>query len=262
MASTLLVKNVLWRVSVLLQDTVPQFQRWPEIELVNWLNDAQDAIAKYLPSECSLLGALKLQPGTLQTIDTVAAVDFKPASGAAPAVAINGNRFVAPFRNMGADGVTAGRAVRMVDRDILDGQDPDWHTRTGARIESVMFDETTPRAFWVTPGVTGTVWMQIAFLAQPTRIPAGAAPGAEIYKVDGASAATITISDVNLDEIVDCIVARANMKDATFSDPNKGSLHTQRFLGSINARAMAATGVNPNLRLLPGIMPEARGAAA
>ena len=262
MASTLLVKDVLWRVSVLLQDTVPQFQRWPEAELIYWLNDAQDAIAKYLPSECSMLGALKLRAGTLQAVDTVAAVDFKPSIGPVPVVPINGNRFVAPFRNMGAEGLTAGRAVRMVDRDILDGQDPDWHTRTGARIDSVMFDETTPRVFWVSPGVTGVLWMQIAFLAQPTRIPAGGAPAAEVYKIEGTSPATISISDTNLDEIVDYMIARANMKETTYSDANKVTIHTQRFLGSINARAMAATGVNPNLRLLPGITPESHRAAA
>jgi hypothetical protein len=260
MASTLLVAAVLSRVSILLQDTVPQYQRWPEAELVNWLNDAQVAIAKYLPDECTVSGALKLANGTRQMIETVATADFKLPSGAAPAVAINGNRFVAPLRNMGADGLTPGRAIRLVDRDDLDSQDPDWHTRTGTAVASVMYDEMTPRVFWISPAAPGK-WVDIVFLAQPTKIPAGGVPGTPVYPADGSgagAATTISISDQNLDELVDYVVARANMKDTTYADSGKAAIHSQRFLGSINARVMVATGVNPNLRLLPGVIPEAK----
>lgn len=257
MASTILVKDVLWRVCVLLQDTVPQFQRWPEIELVNWLNDAQDAIAKFLPAECSRLDAVKLSAGTCQSIDTILAANCKPSFGSAPSTPVYGNKFLAPLRNMGADGLSPGRAVRMVDRDVLDSQDPDWHTRTGTRIDSVMFDELTPRTFWVSPGAGANTWLQITYMAQPTRIPAGGAPAAELYKFDGVSTATISISDANMDELVDYVVARANMKDTNYASDSKQQFHSNRFLGSINARVTIATGVNPNLRLLPGINPEA-----
>lgn len=259
MAATLLVKNVLARVSILLQDTVPQFQRWTEAELVDWLNDAQAAIAKYLPHECSVLGAYQLSAGSRQLIDTIAVDKFKLPSGA-PAAPINGNRFLKPIRNMGADGLTPGRAIRMADIEDMNSQDSDWHTRTGERVSSVLFDEELPRVFWVYPSAAGK-WVEIALLAQPAPIPAGGTPGAPIYHSTGASTVAISISDQNLDELVDYVVARANMKDTTFSDAGKVVLHTQRFLGSINARAMAATGVNPNLRLLPGISPEAKRGA-
>lgn len=256
MASTLLVKDVLWRVSVLLQDSAPQFQFWGEIELVNWLNDAQDAIAKYLPAQCSRLDTIKLKPGTRQSIDIITPANCKNQDGQAPAANIYGNRFLAPVRNMGADGLTPGKAVRMVDRDVLDGQDPDWHTRADSKVNSVVFDELTPRNFWVTPGAGANVWLEIAYMAQPQRIPGGGAPTQEIYKVDGGSNATIGIADENMEELVDYVVARANMKDAKFSDTNKASFHSARFLGSLNTRVTVATGVNPNLRLLPGIAPE------
>lgn len=259
MASTVLVKDVLWRVSVLLQDTNPQFIRWPEIELVNWLNDAQDAIAKYLPSECSRLDAIKLSPGTLQSIDAIPAAKCKTASGAAPLGVVYGNRFMGPLRNMGADGLTPGRAVRMVDRDTLDSQDPDWHTRTGTRTNAVMFDEVTPRFFWVSPGVPANAdqWLMISYSAQPLRIPAGGAAGAERYSSEGDSTDVIGISDCNVEELVDYVVARANMKDVKYSDNGKAVFHGGRFLGSINTRVTVATGTNPNLRLLPGVIPEA-----
>ncbi len=256
MASSLLVKDVLWRACVLLQDAAPQFQYWTEAELVNWLNDAQDAIAKYLPAQCSRLDTLKLKPGTRQSIDTITPANCKNQDGQAPAANIYGNRFLAPVRNMGADGLTPGRAVRMVDRDVLDTQDPDWHTRTGNSINSVVFDELTPRNFWVTPGAGPNVWLEISYMAQPTRIPAGGAPSAEIYKVDGNSNTTIGISDENLEELVDYVVARASMKATKYSDSGKAAFHSARFLGSINTRVTVATGVNPNLRILPGIAPE------
>lgn len=263
MAATLLVRDVLARVSILLQDTVPQYQRWPEAELVNWLNDAQDAIAKYLPAECSLTGAFKLAAGTRQMIEAIPTTDFKPANGVAPTAITYGNRFLAPLRNMGADGLSPGRAIRMVDRDILDSQDPDWHIRTGTQVASVMFDEMTPRVFWISPAAAGK-WVDIAFLAQPTRIPAGGPPGTPVYPAEGGgagAATTISISDQNLEELVDYVVARANMKDTNYADASKVAFHSQRFLGSINARVMVATGVNPNLRLLPGVIPETQRGA-
>ena len=72
MASTVLVRDLIRRVSVLLQDTAPQFERWPEQELVDWLNDAQVAITKFLPAACARVDAIRLKPGTRQSIETIA----------------------------------------------------------------------------------------------------------------------------------------------------------------------------------------------
>lgn len=53
MASTITVKEALWRAGVILQDVSPQFVRHPEAELVTWTDDAQLALFKFLPSSGS-----------------------------------------------------------------------------------------------------------------------------------------------------------------------------------------------------------------
>jgi hypothetical protein len=253
MASTVLVRDVFWRVSVILQDTTPQFQRWPERELVHWLNDAQVAITKFLPMACSRVDAIKLAAGTRQSIETIAAADCKPGDGSVPGVAINGTQLLDVVRNMGSNGTTPGKAIRIVEREVLDSQSPTWHTLTGAAVSSFVYDPRTPRYFYVFPGVTGTVWAEIAYTAQPIAIPAGGAPGAELYGVDGGSAQKISIADEFTDDLVNYVVARAHMKDTKYGDPSKAVAHSNLFTGSLNAKVTAVKGENPNLQRLPGV---------
>lgn len=255
MASTVLVKDVVWRIAVLLQDTTPQFQRWPEREVIHWLNDAQVAIVKYLPSAASRVDAIKLAPGTRQSIAVIPAANCKPGDGSTPSAPIYGTLFIGPRRNMGADGLTPGRAIRMTERDVLDSQTPEWHTLTGAAVSSVVFDPATPRYFYVTPGVPSATdrWIEIAYNAAPIAIPNTAAPGSEAYLSTGSSTVAISIDDEYVDDLVDYVVARANMKDVKYAEPIKAQAHANRFLNSLNAKVAAMTGVNPNLKMLPGV---------
>jgi hypothetical protein len=253
MASTLLVKDVLWRVAGLLQDTVPQFIRWPEVELVNWLNDAQVAITKYLPAASSRVDVIRLVPGTRQSIESIPAANCKPGDGSTPAQPIYGNQFMKAIRNMGADGLTPGKVVRIVDMDTMDSQSPGWHQTVGTAVGVVVHDPRFPRYFYVFPGVHATtqVWLEVGYTAQPLKIPAGGLEGAEIYKVDGASTETIKIADEYVDDLVDYVVARAYSKDSEYADANKAVAFTNRFLTSLNAKVAAITGNNPNLKRLP-----------
>ncbi len=257
MAATEKVKDVVWRISVLLQDTAPQYQRWPEREIIHWLNDGQVTITKYLPLACAKVISMKLRTGTLQSIASIAAVDAKLEDGSTPSAPIYGVQFLNPRRNMGSAGTTPGRAIRMVERDVMDSQDPDWHTRTASAVSSVIYDPMTPRNFSVTPGVTGTVWMQLALTASPTAIPNTAPVGSEAYLVDGGSTTAISIDDEFVAELVDYVVARANMKDSKHSDKAAADFHMKRFLESINTKVAVVTGTNPNLTVLPGISPPA-----
>lgn len=265
MASTVLVKDVIYRVCVLLQDITPaQFTRWPEQELVNWLNDAQVAITKFLPAACSRVDAIKLKPGTRQSIESIAAGDCKPGDGSTPAVAILGTQVLDLIRNMGADGLTAGKAIRDIARDILDTQTPTWHSvpNPGGVVSAFTYDPRTPRYFYVTPPVPSSpvVWVELAYTAQPIKIPNTGTPGSELYLIGGSATATISIADEFTDDLVNYVVARANMKDITYADLNKAVQFTNMFLGSLNAKVMALTGSNPNLSRLP-FAPEPLGAA-
>jgi len=265
MASTVLVKDVLWSVSVLLQDTVPQFQRHVEVELVDWLNDAQMALTKFLPPACSRVGAMKLKPGTRQSIETILAADFKPAEGGTLSANLNGTQLLDLVRNMGADGLTPGRVIRRTERKILDSQSPTWHTVTGSAVSSFMYDPETPRYFLVTPAVPSggsDVWAEISLTAQPRRIPAGGAPGAEKYVTGGTGATeVISVNDEHRDDLINYVVARANMKPTEWTDANKAQAFAGMFLNSLNAKVAALTGNSPNLKALP-FAPEPLGRAA
>jgi len=248
MASTVLVKDVLRRASILLEDFSAQFTGWSQQELVDHLNDACIVIYKFLPAAGSRVDAIKLKPGTRQTIEQVAASDCIPGDGTTPTAPIFGNSLIEVTRNMGVDGVTPGRVIRGVTRDTMDSVSPDWHTKTGSYVKSFMYDARTPRVFYVTPAVLGTQWVEIAWTAQPVRVPN---TGSEDYSADGTSTETIKIPDQFLDEIVNFIVAKANMKDSKLADANKAAAFTNLFTGGLNAIVKALTGNSPGLTTLP-----------
>lgn len=248
MASSTLVKDVLYRVSVQLHDITPQFTRWTQRELVSALNDGQKAIAKYMPSSCSRLDAIKLVPGTRQSIDTILAANMKSGEGDTPAV-VMGNFVQHVIRNMGSNGLTPGRGIRITDHEILDVNSPDWHTQTSTSISMYTFDPRQPKTFFVSPGVPATpnVWIEISYLADPVEIPVGGS-----YGMDSNDTTVISIDDKYVDDLVNYILARAYMKDAEFANnASQAAAATQLFTGSINAQVAALTGVNPNLRALP-----------
>lgn len=261
MPSTALVKDVLWRVSVQLLDTSPQFARFSERECVHALNDGQVFVASLVPTASQRLDAVKLVPGTLQRIDTIPAASCKPHDGSTPPSTVRGIRMLSARRNMGANGTTPGMAIRIVDRDALDASDPLWHTRTGPAVRAVVIDPQTPTVFYVTPGVPSAtdVWIEQAYSAMPVPIPNSATVDADGVHTSGAyanaqtSTQTITISDEHVDDLVNYCLAVLLMKDSKYADPAKSSAAAARLMASLNAKITAVTGLNPNLRMLPGV---------
>lgn len=248
MASSILVKDALYRVSVQLHDISPQFTRWTQRELVSALNDGQRAIAKYIPSSCARVDAVKLTAGTKQSIEKVLAANIKPGDGSTAADVL-GHYLQSVVRNMGTDGLTPGNAIRIADREVLDVNTPDWHTKTGSVIRQYTFDPRTPKIFYVSPGVpTSTnLWIEISFLANPVDV---ALSGD--YGMDSTDTTKISIDDKYLDDLVNYTLARAYLKDAEFANNEQlAATATQLFVSSINAQVTALTGVNPNLRALP-----------
>lgn len=266
MAGTILVKDAIWRISSLLQDVSPQFVRWPEKEIVNWLNDAHLAITKFLPAASSRIDAIKLIPGTRQSIDSIAAVNCKPGDGSVPAAPIFGTQVLDVIRNMGVDGMTPGNAIRLLTdgREVMDSQNPGWHALTGDSVSGFMYDPRMPRYFYVTPGVKDTPanWAEVAYTAQPIAIPNTGTAGNELYLVGGSSVTMISVNDEHIDDLVNYVCARAFMKNATFAANGPAAAnYTSLFTGSLNAKVTALTGNNPNLQRLP-FAPDPIGAAS
>lgn len=253
MTATILAKDVLHRVSVQLTD-VPnlagQFVRYTELELVEWLNDGQRVIAKYLPQACSRLDAIKLTAGTRQSIEKILAANIKNGDGTA-SMNQYGKSLLDVIRNMGSDGVTAGRAVRVIEREMLDASNPKWHTETtSTEILEYAFDPRTPKYFYVYPGVqaAAALWLEISYLANPVDVPYVA----DSMRLGGASSVLISIDDQYVDDLVNYIVARGHFKEAEVAgNVQLASGYINLFVSGINAQATALTGVNPNLRMLP-----------
>lgn len=267
MPGTIKVKEVIRRISALLQDNNPQFSRMSETEIVDFLNDAQAAIYKFLPSACSRIDAIKLVPGTLQSIENIAAANCKPGDASVPTAPIIGSLLLDVICNMGSAGTVPGKSVRAMTegRELLDAFNLNWHSEAGTDVVNFLFDPRMPRHFHVTPGAPAAtaVWVRVAYIAMPLLIPNTGTPGAELYASAGGSSATISVHDEHVDDLVNYTCARLLMKNAQYSAATgmSADAYGALFVGSINAKAVSIMGYNPNLKHLP-FAPSPMGAAS
>lgn len=249
MGSTALVRNVVWQVSGQLIDDNPQFRRYTQDMIVGAINDAQRVLAKHLPHSCSRVDSIKLVPGTKQSIDLVDSADIKPGDGSTP-VDLRGNRLLSPpIRNMGSDGETPGRAIRVVERSALDQANPNWHTSTSKVVTQAVYDPQTPTVFYVCPGVPATddVWIEVSWLPDPVEIPLSGD-----YSHAGSSTATLSVKDKYIDDVVNYACARMYMIDGEVeSAAALAASYSQLFVSSINSQAVAMGLPDPKLRSLP-----------
>ena len=259
--TTILVRDLLFRVSTLLQDIAPtQFVHWSERELVALCNDGQRAIAKFMPIACTRLDAVKLAPGTRQSIGHLLPAALKPADGSTPTSPVRGILLLDVVRNMGANGLTPGLPIRVIPREILDNTLPAWHSTEATSIEHFTFDPRLPEYFYVSNAVPAAtaVWVEVAYAANPDEIPY---PGVTSYAADGSNPLLMALEDKYVDDLVNYVVARAYMKDAEVAgNVANAQLYTQMFTASINAQVQALTGQSPNLAFLP-FSPQMYGAA-
>lgn len=249
MASSTLVRDVLRDVSAQLNDLDPQFNRWTQADLLMGLNDAQTVIATYMPWSCARSDAIKLKPGTKQTIDRIAATDIVPGDGSTP-VEMLGHSLHRVVRNAGNTGTKPGRAVTLTDFDTMDIMDPNWHASQGAELLQYVYDPRNPKLFYAYPGVstTGSVWVEVAYQAAIRRI---VATGPAQFAATGSDSTTLTVDDKFIPDVHNYMMARAYLKDAEAGgNAQMAGSYAQLFAGSINAQVSAMTGVNPNLQSL------------
>lgn len=216
------VQSVIDRAQTVLQDTTGV--RWPVVaELVLWVNDAQREIALLKPDAAAVNDTITLIAGTKQSIPT------------------GGNRLLKVVRNMSSasDG-TGKRAVRLVDREVLDAQTPDWHDPTVAGdaahtavVKHYIYDESNPRNFYVYPGVNGAAYLEIIYSSNP----------AAVAQVDNLS-----IPDIFANAVLNYVLYMAYMKDAEYAgNQQRASSHFQLFTASITGKGQIDAITNPNM---------------
>jgi len=199
--------------------------RWQDAEELDWLNDGQREIVLIRPDANVVNATVLLSVGTKQTI---------PAAGVT---------LIDVVRNMvGAGQATAGKVVRLVDREVLDATNPDWHSQAASangEVDHYVFDKRDPKTFYVYP--------------QPPATPNGielvysAAPDVVAFVND-----TIKIDDIYANALLDYMLYRSYSKDADYSgNVNRAAAHFQAFLQSLGMKAQTDAVNDPNNVAVP-----------
>ena len=220
------VQSVIDRVQTTLQDTTGV--RWPVVsELVLWVNDAQREIALLKPDASAKNETVTLVTGTKQAIPST------------------GNRLLRAVRNMSAaSGGTGKRSVRLVSREVLDAQTPDWHDPTVSGdaahtniVKHYIYDEQNPRNFYVYPGVAGNAYLEIIFSANPTTV---------------AQNGNLDIPDIYANAVMNYVLYMAYMKDAEYAGNNqRAANHYRLFTASVTGKGQIDVITTPNLEAAP-----------
>ena len=218
------VQSVIDRAQTVLQDTTGV--RWPVVdELVLWINDAQREIALLKPDASATNTTVTLAAGTKQDIPS------------------GGNRLLKVVRNMSNTVANSGvgkRSVRLVDREVLDAQTPDWHDSTVAGdaahtniVKHYIYDEVNPRNFYVYPGVSGDAYVEIIYSSNPATVTQGD---------------NLSIPDIFANAVMNYVLYMAYMKDAEYAgNAERASSHFQIFTTSVTGKGQIDAITNPNM---------------
>ena len=141
---------VLSKAALVLKD--PEFVRWSEAELLDWISEAQVAIAR-TPGAYSLTKVMPLVEGTRQTLP-------KDAWS-----------LVTVTRNYEEDGETPLTPIRLVTRALLDASIPTWHMGPQRPlVENYVYDERSPGVFFVYPPNDGTGHAEVVYMGIPPKV--------------------------------------------------------------------------------------------
>lgn len=219
--------EILTRAGDILQDQTNV--RWAQAELLRYLNDGRRELAIHRPDIYSTSTAVTLVAGSQQTIPS------------------DGNRFLDAVRNVSSAGVV-GRAVRIVEREILDAQLPDWHTETASTsLKHFMFDERSPKTFYVYPPATAGHKLEIVYSRSPV----------DVVTSDLASTTILQSEDIYSGVLLDYILYRAFSKDSEYAgNLQRAGVHYQMFANSLGIGNRRRIATSPNVANMDGVPPK------
>lgn len=203
------ISDVLRRAQTILQDVTGT--RWDEPELLDWFNDGRRELAILKPAEFSERLQVPLVEGCLQQLP----------DGAFQLLSVACNLVNAAPR-------IAGRAVRFVDRRILDLTHPRWQENEvfpfsrDALNYTIDADQLT--SFLVFPGNDGTGIVEVTAAVLP----------------DEATLVTegLGLNPLYLNAMVDYVLYRAFSKDADFTgNAERAGSHYSMFASAVGVRS-------------------------
>ncbi|WEF10301.1 hypothetical protein M9782_13850 [Pectobacterium actinidiae] len=197
------INDVIGRANAQLVDT--HWLRWSKSELLDYFNDAVNAIIIIRPDAGASREALSCAVGARQTL---------------PAGAL---RLLEVIR------VVGGRAVQPIRRDLLDYQFPNWHVMTGS-VERYCYDEQTPKTFFVFPGAKAGTELEISV----SRLP----PSATIDDLKPTVNRQFPLDDLYLNPVLEWMLFRAFGKDAeNGANAQLSSQHYQTFVDLLGVKS-------------------------
>lgn len=210
---TITAQAIVDRARHILQDTTTGGTRWLDPELLRWLNDAQREV-------------VLLKPNAYSAVEDVAL-----ASGSKQALPASGLLLLSIVRN------TAGKAVRRVDRNIMDSENDSWHMDSATSdIEHYIFDEDSPETFWVYPPNDGAGSVEIIYSKAPEDV--------------SDLANSITLNDIYSNVILDYLLYRAYSKDTDYAgNQQRAGNHYQAFNNSLGVKVQAEASSSPNMNI-------------
>lgn len=217
--ATVTVASLVNKAQIILQDTTDSGVRWPELELLGWLNDGYLEIVLARPDANSSYGTFSCEAGSRQQLD-------RPGGGFENALSlldVIANK--APGSNKGA--------IRQIDRSILDDQRRTWHAESQVLdLEHWMHDPRIPRCFHLYPPAASGAQIEVVYSYAPT---AHTAVSGVINMVDSYAPA-----------LLDYMLYRAYSKDAEYTaNANRAMGHYQAMQNSLGIGAKAAAAASP-----------------
>lgn len=199
--------SILLRVNTLLNDT--GFARWPKEELLDYLNDAQNAVVIRRPDAYTVdVDAFACVAGTKQTLpsDALRLIDI-PQN-------------------------TLGRAIKgPYKKSVLDDNYPTWYSgKTATEAELFLYDERNPKTFRLYPGVAADTEINVVYSKAP--------PPITIEQNDLQQ--VISLDDIYVNALIEWVMYRCYMKDAEYAaNPNKSVMHQNAFKAQLGEKSQA-----------------------
>lgn len=195
---------------------------WTIAQLIAWVNDAIRALALVKPDSTAVTATQQLTASQTKQV----------LSGASDL------RLIRLVRNMGANGTTIGRAIRLGDMNALDSFDPNWHTATpDAVVREYMFNAERPDEFWVYPPVHATTAVNVELIKSvlPTAV--------------AATTDALPVDDIYGPPLIEWVCYRAFSRDSERT-PNwaRAARHFQAFFNLLQVKIQADMAINPKVR--------------
>ncbi|MEE3649456.1 MULTISPECIES: phage adaptor protein [unclassified Brenneria] len=197
------INDVIGRANAQLID--PQWLRWTKSELLDYFNDAINAVIIIRPDAglseetftCAAGTRQELPEGAIRLLDVVR--------------------------------VAGGKAVLPFPRESLDYQFPDWHSMIGP-VERYCYDWKTPRTFFVFPGAEEGTQLEI----NVSRLPSTAT----ISDLNSATNQAFPLDDLYINPVLEWILFRAFGKDAeNGANAQLSSQHYQTFVDLLGVKS-------------------------